>query len=130
MPALRGAAGGFCAGLDHAHHVDLRMGFAQERQGGGSGRVAGDDEELDAPGRECGGRFEGVAAHRLHALGAVGHAGGVAKVEEGLVGELFTHGAEHSHAAHAGIEEADGQFAQMRMAGGQAVGSHHASASL
>ena len=76
------------------------------------------------------GGFKGVTPHGLHAFCAVGHAGGIAKIEEGFVGQLLAHGAEHGHAAHAGIEEADGQFAQVRSAGGEAVGLHHASASF
>ena len=51
--------------------------------------------------------LEAVAPHRLGRLGAVGHAGGVAEVDGGLVRQALVDGAGHGEPADAGIEDAD-----------------------
>ena len=102
-PDLPGAAGGHRAPrrrVDHLHHrhrVAL-TGVAEHR---GAGRVAGDDERLDALVDEVVQALQGVLADLADRLLAVGLAGGVAEVEHRLVGQLVQHGPGHGESTEA-----------------------------
>ena len=97
---------GYMVLKDDGFTVSLTELYVQpDRRRGG---VAGDDKQLDAARHEQLGDLERISAHGLHAFRAVGHAGRVAQVEERFVGQQAAHGVEHRHAAHAGIENADG----------------------
>ncbi len=52
--------------------------------------------------------WRGEGAHRLFTLGAVGHAGGVAEIDDVLAGQEFMQGAQHGQPAHTRIEDPDG----------------------
>jgi hypothetical protein len=87
-------------GVDHLDHRDVvpLAGVAQDRSAGG---VAGDDECLDAPVDQVVEALEGVLPHLADRLGAVGLAGGVAEVEDRLVGQLVEHGTGHGEPTEA-----------------------------
>ena len=84
--------------------------FAQGGKRGGGGRVAGDDQQLDALADELGGGLKGIADNRFLAFGPVGHAGGVSEEQVILAGHEAAHGVKDGQAAHAGIEKANGQL--------------------
>gem|GEM_PF-3950525 len=83
--------------------------FAQFRQGGGSGGVAGHHQHLDALVHQTARSLERVADDGVTAFGAVGQAGRITKIEQVLAGQAAGDGFEHGQAAHAGIKDADGQ---------------------
>ncbi len=89
------------------------------------GRVAGDDEQLDAQADELGRGLKGIADDGFGAFGPVGHAGRVSKEEVVLFGHEPPHGVEHGEAAYAGIKEGDGERGGgvVRARGGR-FGSH------
>ena len=73
----------------------------------GRGRVAGDHHHLHTFGDEVTRRLERIGLHRLGALGAVGEAGGIAEIDEGLIRQARGKGAQHREPAHAGVEHSD-----------------------
>ena len=98
-----GPAGGGQDHLDHGYVVPL-AGVAEHR---GAGRVAGDDEGLDALVDEVVEALEGVLADLGDRLGAVGLARGVAEVDHCLVGQLVHHGPGDGEPTEARVEDPD-----------------------
>ena len=105
--AVRRGHGGGDAGLQDAKDGNAEGG-AQGVQSVGGGGVAGDDDSFDALMDEELGVFECETADGLGRFGAVGDAGGVAKVNDRLVWEQFTQGANDGQTADAGVEDAKG----------------------
>jgi len=103
------------ARFDDADHryIDCRF-HVIERQG--RGRVAADDQQIDAARREEARGRRGVARHELLRLGAVGKTRRVA--EENIVGIGYQprNGPQHGKPADAGVKDSDG--------GTMGVGSH------
>ena len=89
--------------LDDGYVVPL-AGVAEHR---GAGGVAGDDQRLDALVDQVVEALEGVLADLADRLGAVGLAGGVAEVDDRLVGQLVDHRPGHGEPAEPRVEDAD-----------------------
>ena len=77
------------------------VALARVTQHRGAGRVAGDDERLDALVDEVVEALEGVLPHLADRLGSVGLAGGVTEVEHRLVRQLVEHGTGHGESTEA-----------------------------
>src|SRR5205823_5821285 len=122
---LVGAARNRARGPDHADrprpgrlHRGARTGLddADERHGrarlqvierlGGDG-VAGDDQGLYAALQQVGEDLRRVAAHGVRGLRAVGHARGVAEINDRLAWEALEQGARHGEPSDAGVEHAE-----------------------
>ena len=85
---LADGSGGLGAGLHHAH--DRHMGCGRDAVEGKCGcGVAGDHQQLGSLSFEVVGSFDGITRHGFDRLGAVGKAGGIAKVEVVGVGDEF-----------------------------------------
>ena len=93
--------------LDDGHALVLGVTAARVVQDGGGGRVAGDDEHLDAGVDELVHDAEREAADVLDALGAVGAVGRVPDVEDLLAGQLVHDGARNGQAPDSGVEHPD-----------------------
>ena len=102
-----GGDGGACAWLDHPDHRHRRERLGKTPERHGRGRVAGDHHHLHTFGDEVTGRLERIGLHRLGAFGAVGEAGGIAEIDEGLIRQARGKGAQHREPAHAGVEHSD-----------------------
>lgn len=104
-----GGHGGLGTGAHDPEDGQGREVFAQFRQGGGGGGIAGHHQHLDAFVHQASCSLERVADDGVAAFGAVGQAGRITKVEQVLAGQAAGDGFEHGQAAHAGIKDADGQ---------------------
>ena len=97
------------ARIHHAH--DRQRGkllphCGKRRRGS---RIAGNNEHFNAQVHQLLGGLERIARYSVAPLGAVGQAGGVAKVEQIFAGQTFCQSLENREAAHAGIKQANGQ---------------------
>lgn len=106
---LRNAASCTGSGANHADDRQVRVFFPQGGQGCRSCCIASYNEHLYAVLDERFGALQGVALYRCSALGAVGESGGVAKIDEVFMRELFLKRPEDREPTHAGVKNADGQ---------------------
>jgi hypothetical protein len=92
--------------LDHLDdgHVVALAGIAQHSR---AGRVAGDDEHLDALVDHVVEHLEGVLADVGDRLGPIGEVRGVGDVEQRLVGQQVEHRARDRQPADAAVEHPD-----------------------
>ena len=93
-------------GRDHTHDGDAQLGL-ELRQGGGGGRVAGDDDELDALRFQERADLAGEAPHFVERARPVRQPGAVAEVDEILMRQRDEALVQHRQAAHARVEHAD-----------------------
>ena len=93
--------------LDHRHRVAL-PGVAEH---GGAGRVAGDDQCLDALVEQVVETLERVLTDLRDGLLAVRGPGGVPEVHDVLVRQLVDHGPRHRQTAEPGVEDPDRRLA-------------------
>ena len=73
-------AGRIRAGLNYAQHR-YRHGSLELRHGQGRGGIAGDDQVLSTMLYEKAGALDGITGDRGLRFGAVGQAGGIAKIK-------------------------------------------------
>lgn len=114
--AIEGARGGedgdaagaglLGGGFEAGHHADEGHGegVAQVGDGGGGGRVTGDDDELAAGTYEALGDGEAALADLGGGAGAIGEEGGIGEVDDALMGGDPLEIAEDAKPANAGIE--------------------------
>src|ERR1700691_519624 len=93
----------------------------RERRGG----IAGNDQAANAALDQRGRALQGVAHHRLRALGSVGKPGGISQVDEVLRGHRAAQGAQYGQPTDARIEYADRN--RRRQASGRMCGNSRTS---
>ena len=105
-PAARMQAGGFDGRL-HAHERDVGIALAQEVNGCGRGRIAGDDHQLAPLRNEVVDRLAGQTEHLLARPRPIGAVLAVAQIEERLPGQRTPQLAPHGQASEARIIYSD-----------------------
>ena len=106
-PLTGGIHGGLGPGLQHADDGNVKFGD-ELIEGQGRRRVASDDQHLGRAGLQEAQALPGKPMHRGGALGAVGQAGSVAKIEDRLVRQRGAQGLDDGETAQAGVEDGDG----------------------
>ena len=113
-------ADGFHRGADDTQYAPGGVQVGQVvlldgAQGFGRGRVAGQDDQVAAPGEEVGDALQRVAVYHVERACAVGRAGVVAQVDVVVLRQGGAYLLQDGEASVAGVEHADG-------AGGGGVG--------
>ena len=100
--------------IDHIQHGNA-PGLVLHHLGRHRGHgVTGDDEHLHALVEQMVGDLAREVLDGCHRLDAIGHTGRIAKVNDVLEGQALHQRPHDSEAAHAGIEDSDGQRAGFR----------------